>query len=91
MNAFSKVGLFDETFLYAHDYDFWIRIAQHYNFQYLNESLVFYRVHAEMGTQKHIDVINRETRMIQRKYYNSLLNMIKDERNKTRLGLDRKN
>lgn len=89
MDAFSKAGLFDETFLYAHDYEFWIRIAQHYNFQYLNEPLVFYRIHAEMGTQKHINTINREIRMVQKKYRNVLLKMIRGERNKTRFKSDR--
>lgn len=87
MDVFSKVGLFDETFRYAHDYDFWIRIAQHYDFQYINEPLVFYRIHTEMGTKKHINIINREVRAIQRKYRNVLLNMIKDERTKKRFRL----
>jgi glycosyltransferase involved in cell wall biosynthesis len=91
MDVFSKSGLFDETFRYAHDYDLWIRIAQHYDFQYLNEPLVFYRVHEEMGTRKHINAVNTEARMIQQKYYNVLLNMIRDERNKTGLGFDGRN
>jgi len=91
MDAFSKFGLFDENFLYAHDYDLWVRIAQHYDFQYLNDPLVFYRVHEEMGTLKHIKAINREIRMVQKKYRSVLLKMIKDERNKTKSGFDRRN
>lgn len=80
MDVFSKVGLFDKSFPYAHDYDLWMRVVQHYDFQYINEPLVFYRVHANMGTKKHVDVINEEIRRIQGKYRNVLLRMISDER-----------
>lgn len=67
MDVFSKGGLFDKSFPYAHDYDLWMRVVQHYDFQYINEPLVFYRVHANMGTKKHVDVINEEIRRIQGK------------------------
>jgi glycosyltransferase involved in cell wall biosynthesis len=80
MDVFTKVGLFDETFPYAHDYDLWIRVAQHYDFHYLNEPLIFYRVHEDMGTKKHVDVINGEIYRIQNKYHRILTRMIRNER-----------
>jgi glycosyltransferase involved in cell wall biosynthesis len=79
MAVFSRVGLFDETFPYAHDYDFWIRVAQQYDFHYLNEPLIYYRVHENMGTKKHVGVINGEIYRIQTKYYQILTRMIRNE------------
>lgn len=38
--CFEKVGLFDEQVEFGLDYDMWIRIAQYYEFEYLEEPLV---------------------------------------------------
>jgi teichuronic acid biosynthesis glycosyltransferase TuaG len=84
MDVFSKVGLFDDTLPYTHDYDFWIRVAQHYDFHYLNEPLIYYRVHEEMGSKKHNDAINQEIMMLQKKYRRLLISMIKNEKRKRR-------
>lgn len=45
--CFETVGVFDEERLgsYLEDWDLWLRVARHYPFALLNESLVFYRLH----------------------------------------------
>jgi len=44
-NVFREVGLFDENLKYADDTDMWIRIAQKYDFDFVNESLFKYHWH----------------------------------------------
>lgn len=43
--CFEKVGLFDENLPAGEDFDLWIRLAKHYQFDYVNEPLILYRVH----------------------------------------------
>jgi glycosyltransferase involved in cell wall biosynthesis len=43
--CFDKVGVFDEKLRRAEDWDMWMRIARHYHFAYINESLLDYRLH----------------------------------------------
>lgn len=43
--CFNRIGLFDENLLAGQDWDMWIRLAKHYQFDYVNEPLVLYRVH----------------------------------------------
>jgi glycosyltransferase involved in cell wall biosynthesis len=38
--CFEKVGLFDTTFLYGEDFDMWLRLARHYDFDCLETPLV---------------------------------------------------
>ncbi len=42
-----KVGLFDERMPCGSDYDMWIRIAEHFHFEYIKEPLVIYHVHKQ--------------------------------------------
>ncbi|MCM3155473.1 glycosyltransferase [Priestia megaterium] len=60
MNVFQEVGLFDETLLYTHDYELWLRIIQNFEAHYLNNVLLRYRVHDNMGTKKHYSEIEKE-------------------------------
>jgi glycosyltransferase involved in cell wall biosynthesis len=43
--AFDKIGFFDESLPAAEDWDMWIRLAKHYEFDYVNEPLFLYRIH----------------------------------------------
>ncbi len=43
MDCFTSVGLFDPVFRLAQDTDMWLRIATRYNFQHINEILVWKR------------------------------------------------
>jgi glycosyltransferase involved in cell wall biosynthesis len=44
--CFNGVGLFDESVVWGLDYDMWIRIAKQFHFEYIEEPLVKYHVHA---------------------------------------------
>ncbi|WP_257349105.1 glycosyltransferase family 2 protein [Pseudalkalibacillus decolorationis] len=73
--VFDEFGIFDESLPYTHDYDMWIRILQKYDFMYINEPLVLYRVHEKMGTRKHWDVIKDEIDFVQKRH-SVLLNQL---------------
>jgi len=45
--VFEKVGLFDENFKFADDWDMWLRIALKYNFDFVDKPLVKYYWHGE--------------------------------------------
>jgi glycosyltransferase involved in cell wall biosynthesis len=40
-----QIGLFNSEIAYGLDYDYWIRISKHFDFEYLTEPLVRYRLH----------------------------------------------
>lgn len=44
-SAFDAAGRYRNTFLYAEDYDLWLRMSEHYEIANLNEPTLFYRVH----------------------------------------------
>ena len=79
MDLFSKLGLFDENLKFTQDYDFWLRAVQHYELYYLNESLVQYRVHSEMGSKKFNDEITKEIKALNEKYDAILITLINNE------------
>jgi len=64
MDVFREVGLFDERLRYANDYDMWLRVLSRYDFFYLNDALVQYRIHEQMGSRRFADDIARETEQI---------------------------
>ncbi len=43
--ALERVGLFDERWYFAMDYDYWLRLGQHYKLWFLDEYLACFRVH----------------------------------------------
>lgn len=49
VRIFEKSGLFDESLLSFQDYDLWIRVAQHYDFDFVDEPLVI--KHQHLGSQ----------------------------------------
>ncbi|USL33582.1 glycosyltransferase family 2 protein [Priestia megaterium] len=63
-NVFDHTGVFDETLPYTHDYDLWLRIIQKFNIHYLEQPLLLYRVHKQMGTKKHADIIKKEIKLV---------------------------
>jgi glycosyltransferase involved in cell wall biosynthesis len=44
-SCFDKVGLFDDALPYGEDFDMWLRLAQRFHFEYLDEPLVMYSLH----------------------------------------------
>ena len=52
--VFATVGLFDEALRQSEDYDLWLRVAERFRFDYVDEPLVHYRVgHASIS--RHMD------------------------------------
>ncbi|MEE6131980.1 glycosyltransferase [Priestia flexa] len=80
MDVFSTLGLFNETLRFTQDYDYWLRCVPAYEFYYLNEPLVHYRVHEEMGTKKHTKEIEREIKAVQESHRSVLNNMVQLEK-----------
>ncbi|WP_379130616.1 glycosyltransferase [Paenibacillus sp. sgz500958] len=75
-----KVGLFNESLLYTQDYDLWLRILQRYDWSYLEEPLLDYRVHALMGSALHGEEQKREIVRVQESHYKSLSRLLRKER-----------
>ena len=42
--VFDKVGLFNEGYWIAEDYDMWVRISEEYEIEYIHEVLYYYSV-----------------------------------------------
>jgi glycosyltransferase involved in cell wall biosynthesis len=55
-----RVGLFNPRYRIALDYDLWLRIAEHYPIDFIEQPLAKYRVHAESGYQKNTALAYRE-------------------------------
>lgn len=65
-----ELGLFDEALPYTHDYDLWFRTVIHeIDFHYVNETLIQYRIHESMGTQRHFDTIMQEAESVRRRWW----------------------
>ncbi|MEB1806301.1 MAG: glycosyltransferase [Bacillaceae bacterium] len=81
MKVLNEVGVFDETLPYTHDYDLWLRIIQKYDFTFLNDPLVKYRVHEEMGTKKFDREIRKEIQLVKNRHQKELTQLILREVN----------
>ncbi|UJF35785.1 glycosyltransferase [Paenibacillus hexagrammi] len=80
MDVFRQVGLFNESLKYTQDYDLWMRVLFHFDFEYLNEPIVKYRVHEAMGTKNFEPAIQKEILKVQATYYQALEQRIAKER-----------
>jgi len=80
MEIFRRVGMFDESFLYTHDYDLWLRILPYYEWSYLEEPLLDYRVHDAMGSLLHGAEQKQEISRVQAKHYSSLSRLLRKEK-----------
>lgn len=63
-----RVGLFNEQLKFIQDFDMWIRILETENIYYLNDALVLYRIHNQMGTRKNKERSLREKDYLINKY-----------------------
>lgn len=75
-DLFSIVGPFDATLKYTQDYDMWIRMAGKAQIKMLNEALINYRHHDNMGSKIYVEEQWREIRLIQEKYKGMLARLI---------------
>jgi len=49
-DIFCDMGGFNEDLIYSEDYDLWLRLASRVDFNYVNEVLAYYRIHATQTT-----------------------------------------
>ena len=68
MDIFSKIGVFNEQFRYTHDYEMWLRAGLQYHLYHINENLVHYRIHENMGSRRHKEAIILELKRIKKLY-----------------------
>lgn len=47
VRVFEKTGIFDENLPSFQDYDLWVRVAQHYEFEFVDEPLGIWHVHSD--------------------------------------------
>ena len=80
MSVFKEVGLFNEALKYTQDYDLWMRVLQKHDFYYMDEPLVHYRVHEEMGTKKFEPFIAKEIHKVQQTYRRKLDEIVRREK-----------
>ncbi|WLD94949.1 glycosyltransferase [Alkalihalobacillus sp. AL-G] len=76
ISAIKSAGMFDESLPYTHDYDLWLRMLFSYDFFYFEEPLVYYRVHGNMGSQRHKEIIPFEIRTVKRRHRDQLSRLI---------------
>ena len=55
-----RVGVFNPKYKIALDYDLWLRIAEHYPIDFMEQPLAEYRVHGDSGYQKNTVLAYRE-------------------------------
>lgn len=55
-----KVGGFNPRYKICQDYDLWLRIAEHYPVDFIEDPLAKYRVHSESSSQKNTALSYRE-------------------------------
>ncbi|HWP93499.1 MAG TPA: glycosyltransferase [Thermodesulfobacteriota bacterium] len=65
--CFERVGLFDENLPSFQDYDMWIRISKEFNFEYINETLVKYRIHGDK-IWTNLEALDRGIELMLKKY-----------------------
>ncbi|SDI12958.1 glycosyltransferase family 2 protein [Alteribacillus bidgolensis] len=75
-DIFSSVGWFDETLKYTQDYDMWIRMGVKYDLKGLNESLLNYRKHDNMGSKRFVEEQWKEIKAVQEKYKGILARLV---------------
>ncbi|SEU18595.1 glycosyltransferase [Paenibacillus sp. NFR01] len=79
MSVFSRVGIFNESLLYTQDYDLWLRVLPHYEWAYIPEPLLDYRIHPEMGSLQHGEAQAMEIRMVQATHFATLNQLLRKE------------
>jgi len=73
-----ELGLFDESLLYTHDNDLWLKVLlNRIKFYYLDESLTQYRMHSGMGTYRHKPAIRQEFARMQARHLPLLKKVIR--------------
>ncbi len=73
-----RIGLFDESLPYTHDYDLWVRILlSGCRMHFLKEYLTLYRYHPDMGSRKYSAEQMAEFERTKQKYRAELLHFMR--------------
>ena len=67
-DCLDRAGIFDETISMGIDWDLWLRISVHYEFQYIDEPLLLYRFGHSGQMSKNLDVRQRCSDTIMAKF-----------------------
>jgi glycosyltransferase involved in cell wall biosynthesis len=71
----NKIGYLDENLHYVMDYDYWLRISKHYQFNYIKNPIAVMRVHDRAKSSLSYEVFEREWFRILRKYWRESLSI----------------
>jgi len=68
----NDIGLFDESLKYGMDYDYWIRTAKKFEFNYIDKYLANYRLHDQAKTVGQAVKMAEEQMIVCKKYYGEI-------------------
>ncbi|WLD94956.1 glycosyltransferase [Alkalihalobacillus sp. AL-G] len=71
-----QVGWFDSELKYTQDYDMWIRISAKFKVSVLDETVLHYRIHDNMGSKRFTEDQWKEIKLVQEKYQGMLSRLI---------------
>jgi glycosyltransferase involved in cell wall biosynthesis len=77
MDILKKSGLFDESLKHLYAYDLWLRLLPVSDIHYLDEDLLYYRIHSDRVTKNHRDVIEEEVKFIHDKHKSKIMEVSK--------------
>lgn len=63
-----EYGFFDESLNYSMDYEYWVRISKIARFAYVDDTYSNYRLHPHSKSMSAIHGMNREGRVVKKKY-----------------------
>lgn len=66
--CFDTVGVFDQNFSFAEDWEMWIRIASRYSFALIKEPLVYYRQHLNNKSKNYMAVLQTFRKIIDKSF-----------------------
>lgn len=64
-----KVGLFDPSYNYTMDYEYWVRVSQHFKLHFIPKVLANTRIHHEAKTSKFTHALHEEALQLCLHYY----------------------
>ncbi len=67
-SCIDKVGLFDQDLTVSEDWDLWIRLAEHYDFEVIEEPLVRYRQHVNSKSKRYPEMLQDFRTIIERAF-----------------------
>lgn len=82
--ALSKVGVFDPKYVIAQDYDLWLRIAECYPVDFIEQPLAEYRLHVESASQKNVVLSYKEEAQVKDYWLSRNSNLKREVRGRIR-------